>query len=68
MTAGTFKPTPTAWYQGICQGCQFKDTPTVLEPCWSCMSNEELALARNGDKEPTMYNFTPVSGEKEKEK
>lgn len=36
-------------YVTPCQLCKHKGTMTVMEPCWSCISNEDLMAPRYGD-------------------
>lgn len=42
-------------YQTPCETCKHKNRPTVLEPCWSCISPEALTLPRYGDSTFTKY-------------
>lgn len=42
-------------YQTPCKTCKHKGQLTVLEPCWSCISPEALALPKYGDSTYTHY-------------
>lgn len=42
-------------YQTPCKTCKHKDRETVLEPCFSCISIEDLIAPRYGDSTYTHY-------------
>lgn len=48
-------PIVNGQYVTPCKTCKHKNTMTVFEPCWSCISNESLMTPKYGDS--TYRNF-----------
>lgn len=44
-------------YYTPCQSCKHRGKPTVMEPCRSCISTENLVLPRYGDSTYTHYEY-----------
>ena len=52
-------------FPGICKKCKHRNTLTVQEPCWSCISNEDLSLHK--PDEETEYAGFEAAGEPQNE-